>query len=400
MASTIRSACRVLLSVLPTMPPIPEAVISGTVFLDADSDGALGGGETGMLDWAVFIDADNDGLLDAGERSVLTSATGAYSFTGLVPGTYRVAALPRDRWLLSSAVAALTVNSGQAAVCDIGVIPAVPFDVVSGPIGPETRVNTTTAGDQSGASVASAANGNYVVAWHSSPNIYAQRYNGDGVPQGGQFQVNITSDANYPWVACDCDAAGSSTVVWRTTVGVFFRRFAADGAPLTGEIRIDEAAGVNRYYDPFSLATNASGQSVVAWQKQDQDGSKAGVFARRFDASGTPIGNEFRLSQYAFSDQSLPVVAIDDAGNITAAWLSKHCGGGNRAAYVRRFDAAGNPLGPETLLTPQATHAQFVRVATNGAGEVVVFYDKRFQRYHANGTPLGPEVAPGRETAH
>src|SRR5687768_8748061 len=64
-----------------------------------------------------------------------------------------------------------------------------------GPLGPEFPVNTTTAGDQSDAAVASDAAGNFVVAWQgpgldpASLEIYARRFDAAGTPLGGEFLV-------------------------------------------------------------------------------------------------------------------------------------------------------------------------------------------------------------------
>lgn len=70
--------------------------ISGTVFNDANSNGAVDVGESGLPNQIVFIDANNNLALDGGETSVTTSATGAYVFNNLLAGTYRL------RWATSS----------------------------------------------------------------------------------------------------------------------------------------------------------------------------------------------------------------------------------------------------------------------------------------------------------
>jgi uncharacterized protein (DUF2141 family) len=64
--------------------------ISGTVFSDLNANGKLDNGEKGLAAVKVFIDTNKNGRLDTGETSVLTSATGTYSFPGLAAGTYRI----------------------------------------------------------------------------------------------------------------------------------------------------------------------------------------------------------------------------------------------------------------------------------------------------------------------
>lgn len=64
--------------------------ISGTVFNDLNGNGVQDGGETALSGRTVFIDANSNGVLDPGETSVITDGSGAYIFSALGPGTYRV----------------------------------------------------------------------------------------------------------------------------------------------------------------------------------------------------------------------------------------------------------------------------------------------------------------------
>lgn len=65
--------------------------IQGTVWDDANGDRVRGSSESGLLDWTVFLDLNSDGVRDAAEPATLTNANGAYSFTRVPVGTYRVA---------------------------------------------------------------------------------------------------------------------------------------------------------------------------------------------------------------------------------------------------------------------------------------------------------------------
>ncbi len=62
--------------------------ISGTVFNDGNDNGKLDSGESLLAARKIYIDANNNGKLDAGEVSVLTNASGVYTFAGLAAGTY------------------------------------------------------------------------------------------------------------------------------------------------------------------------------------------------------------------------------------------------------------------------------------------------------------------------
>lgn len=84
------------------------------------------------------------------------------------------------------------------------------------PVGPEFKVNTFTTSTQAttfSRSIASEDNGNFVVVWSSfnqdfsSWGVYGQRYDANGIAQGGEFRVNtftLTEQQN-PAVAMDAD---------------------------------------------------------------------------------------------------------------------------------------------------------------------------------------------------
>jgi hypothetical protein len=74
---------------------------SGTKFNDADRDGVREPGELGLAGWTIYVDYDGDGVLDAGEPSDVTDAAGAYTITGIVPGTWKVREVNQAGWTCS-----------------------------------------------------------------------------------------------------------------------------------------------------------------------------------------------------------------------------------------------------------------------------------------------------------
>ena len=79
----------------------PTGVISGTLYHDFDRDTAKDSNEPWLAGWTVYLDLDRDGQLGPDEPTSLTNAAGAYSFTALLPGRYRVAVVLQDRWLIT-----------------------------------------------------------------------------------------------------------------------------------------------------------------------------------------------------------------------------------------------------------------------------------------------------------
>ena len=54
--------------------------------------------EPGLAGWTIYLDANRNGTLDGGETSTVTDADGNYAFTGLEAGSYAVGEVMQSRW--------------------------------------------------------------------------------------------------------------------------------------------------------------------------------------------------------------------------------------------------------------------------------------------------------------
>jgi hypothetical protein len=280
------------------------------------------------------------------------------------------------------------------------------------PAGGEFQVNTYTTGLQGGSAVAMDRHGQFVVVWTSagqdgsSYGMFGQRYDAAGSPLGDEFQVNAytTSLQTQPGVAVD--AAGRFVVVWQSqgqdgdSGAVIGQRYDAAGSPLGGEFR------VNTYTTNFqgnpAVAMSATGSFVVVWSSTLQDGSLTGVFGRRYDAAGTPLGGEFQVNTYTTGTQTTAAIAMDTTGNFVVVWRSNDQDGSSSGVFAQRYDAAGAPQGPEFQVNSYTTNVQEVpAVAMDARGNFVVVWHSDGQdgdgyavvgrRYDAAGAPLGGE---------
>ena len=66
----------------------------------------------------------------------------------------------------------------------------------------------------------------------------------------------------------------------------------------------------------ISVATNGSGQFVVAWN------GGSGIMARKFDATGTPLTDELQVNSDDDESPDMPSVGMDDAGNFVVVWTN------------------------------------------------------------------------------
>jgi hypothetical protein len=204
--------------------------------------------------------------------------------------------------------------------------------MLAGELGPEFRLNRTTTGDQVGNQLDSDALGNYVAVWHG-PNasgygtndVFFQRYNAVGTPLGPETQVNPDwlGEQDTPDVAVA--ASGSFVVVYQAADasfdGIYLRRYDAAGVPLGGAVLVNTFTTGDQ--QGSAVAIDDSGNVIVTWHSQGQDGSGWGVYAQRYNASGAPVGDEFRVNTYAPGFHSSPDVAIDADGDFVVVELGQ-----------------------------------------------------------------------------
>ena len=84
---------------------------------------------------------------------------------------------------------------------------------------------------------------------------------------------------------------------------VFARRFSADGVGLATEFQVNSFTDDYKRYP--SLATDADGDFVIAWQSQSQDGGNNGIFGRRFSSDGLGLTAEFQVNSFTLRKPAL-----------------------------------------------------------------------------------------------
>jgi hypothetical protein len=90
------------------------------------------------------------------------------------------------------------------------------------------------------------------------------------------------------------------------------------------------------------VAALRDGGYVVTWTSGGQDGDDgSGVYAQRYDASGTKVGGEFQVNTYTTGSQHANgVTALADGGYVIT-WISDGQDGSGFGIYSQRYDASG-----------------------------------------------------------
>ena len=285
-------------------------------------------------------------------------------------------------------------------------------------IGGETRVNTHTLGYHGDPTVATLADGGWVVTWSSDGQdgsgygVYRQRYDAQGMAVGGEVPVNAHT-GNDQWFS---DVTGLRDGGWAVTWtsdgqdgsgdGVYMRRYDAQGvAQGTGDVRVP--ATTQNHQGSSSLAALADGGWVVTWMTNAA--GNYDIAQQRYNANGTKVGGETPVTAATGSQFFPAVTALPDGGWVTT-WESYGQDGSGYGIYQRRYTSAGTALTGEKLVnTTTAGYQVSPRVTTLKDGGWVVIWSSDGQdgsgtgvyqrRYDSSGTAVGGETPVNTTTA-
>lgn len=304
----------------------------------------------------------------------------------------------------------------------------------------ETIVHSYTTGSQSAPAVAAEADGDFIVVYQSvgqatggsDTDIFARRFdvaadapvlrrpNNQIARQGGYLSFTVTADDQdqpnetltyslatgaptgmtihsttglIEWSPNASHATGDYSVTILVTdssagmltdsITMSVRVFGVD--PL-GEAVAVHAAALGDQSQATVATDPKTGNYIVAWV--GPDGSGTGVFARRFDRSGNALGDTFRVHSVTAGAQRMPVIGIDATGSFVIAWESNQTG--NYDIYLRRFNAAGAPVGLEQRVNTGTAGDQLsAALAMTATGSLIV-------TWQSNGQILGQRYFGGQ----
>jgi hypothetical protein len=285
------------------------------------------------------------------------------------------------------------------------------FDPDCAPLGEEFQVNTEIEGNQTEASVAMNPGGDFLVTWHGpgtgeqdEEDIFARRFDSNGVPFGGEFRVNdVTVNAQlYPAAVGD---NGNFIIVWESTDliqegerAICGRLYDCNGHAIGNEIIVTRQFSDCRYPD---VAMNTNGDIIVVWM---QDYSSNTVWARFYHSDGEPKTDEFVVSTVGFSSACRPSIAMDSTGYSIVTWDGDPKLARQDDIHGRFYDPDGAALGSQFVINTYCEGPQQnPHVSINDEGEFVVVWETRidpeindlevFGRiFDSQGNPSGDDI--------
>jgi hypothetical protein len=184
------------------------------------------------------------------------------------------------------------------------------------------------------------------------------------------------------------------------------QHYNADGQPLNAPFMLAQDTNGNLgTWGPnernFSVIPTSNSEFLVSWTVYRGSGDQDEVFARKFSVSGTPLSNEFRVNTFRTNQQVDPAISVLTDGSFVITYTSQRGGTSSLDIYAQRFDATGNRMGTEFLVSRSNAGVQESPniVALDDGGFIISYLDYnmsevRLQRYTADGNRVGNVFTP------
>lgn len=232
------------------------------------------------------------------------------------------------------------------------------------------------------------------------------------VAVGAEFRVNtMTADSQYsssPLAekAVAMDSQGNFVITWTSLnqdgsrEGIYAQRYNSAGVAQGGEFLVNSNTNDEQIWS--SVAMDSLGNFVITWTSNNQDSAGGyGVFAQRYNSAGIAQGFEISVNSTIIGNQYLPSIAMDSTGNFVITWTDAGTG-----VYAQRFDALGAPQGGEFKVNLTLA-GQWSSVAMDATGNFVITWQMQdgsswgvyARRYNSSGVAQGGEFQVNSTTA-
>jgi Ca2+-binding RTX toxin-like protein len=238
---------------------------------------------------------------------------------------------------LSDGRYAVTWLSNDAGDGSQTCIRARVFEADGNPVGSDFIVNNHGLDFQLNPSIAALSGGRFFVTWDSQEGFHGQGdgsastirgriFNSNGTPVDGDFVVNTTGLSNQNNATVATLANGDFVVTWDSREQYLVqetliraRLFHSDGTPVGDDFVVNTTAAGEQ--NRPAVATLADGRFIIAWESKDTgDGSGGCIRARAYNADGTPISNDFIVETTTANDQSRPKITVLADDRVVISW--------------------------------------------------------------------------------
>jgi hypothetical protein len=260
---------------------------------------------------------------------------------------------------------------------------------------------------QTGPSISTASNGNFVITWTDSRNgddsdIYAQRYSSDGSALSANFKVNNdqgTVSQTNPSIASDND--GNFVITWTDSRNgngdIYAQRYSNDITPLGTNFKVNNDQGSATSQYASSVSSDRSGNFIVSWT--DSRNGNGDIYAQRYSNDSTPLGTNFKVNndQGSSASQYASSVSSNGSGDFIVTWVDMR--NGNADIFAQRYSDVGIKQGTNFKINDNQENVYHAYPAISAAinGDFVIIWqdwrtgnsDIFAQRYSSDGSAKG-----------
>lgn len=224
------------------------------------------------------------------------------------------------------------------------------------------------------------SNSEFVVAWRDDQNkdgvyrIDANGFNGEGCQLHDQQNVSQTSGQNIqPRIAVAEN--GNRVVIWQRSNDIYVEGYYADGSLNFSEKRVNpNASGTQRDAD---VAIDSSGRFVVTWEDDTDGNGWYQIHARAFNANGSPRFSYVTVNQNYRGQQLDPAVAMRDDGRFFVVFKDDKDKNGYYEILGSVFNISGGRVRNDFWVNQQLSAGQQRNpdIASDKDGNLIIVYE-------------------------
>lgn len=214
--------------------------------------------------------------------------------------------------------------------------------------------------------------GNAIAVWYKSDgtrtNIWANRYTSLGWGTPALIETDNAGDARFPEIGVD--SAGNAIVVWQQSNGSYNSVWANRYSVATGWGTAVTIESQTAYANTPDIAIDRNGNAIAVWTQGNP--TRSNIWMNRYSIA-TGWGTESAIETGDF-DSSLAKVAIDPSGNALAVWQRLQQGGAIADIWASRFNARSGWSAPAQIETDNAGTALNSRIVIDSRGNALAVW--------------------------
>ena len=210
-------------------------------------------------------------------------------------------------------------------------------------------------------------------------DVFLQQISSSGIAQGEIIQLNSTTVEMQRDVKLAVQANGDVLGLWinqsqvaQNKVSIVGRWYGSSGSPLTDEFVVTDV--VDFICGDPALAVDSNGSTIITWVGLDltkTNGDAWDVYAAILPSGDTSVGEILKLNQFSQGNQVKPSVSVIN-GDAMVVWESMRQDGDREGVFGSFIDLSLNSSSPEFQVSTTSVSQQLDPVVSNNGTQFLV----------------------------